>query len=430
MRHPLTCTRRTWLQMVGAAAMAPAVRLGAQSPAAAVELIGETGEAARYWPRWRGPSGQGYVVGSGYVDRWSATQNVRWKTPVPGSGNSSPVVWGDRIFLTTAYDNGARISVLAYRRSDGSKLWETFAPEGRSARTHDKNGYASATPSTDGQRVYVSLGSRGLFAVDLEGKAAWHQEVGPINNYHGPAGSALLYKDRLILYQDSQGSAFIAAFDARTGKQLWRTPRRASVGWGTPVAIRVAGHDEVIVNSQQRVNAYNPDTGAELWNCGGPTFEVIPTPVVGHGLVFCSSGRAGPTLAIRPGGSGDVTDTHVAWSTQRGSPFVPSPIVVGDHLYMVNDMQSIGTCFDARTGTTVWQERLGEAKREGFSASPVVVDGKVFFTNDDGETFVLRAGPKFELLHVNSLGERTLASPALVGGRWYIRTDANLYEIG
>ena len=176
---------------------------------------------------------------------------------LPG-GQLLAVVWGDRIFLTTAYEQGGRVSMLGVRSGHGQKLWETFAPDGRSARAHPKNGYASATPSTDGERVYVSLGSRGLLAVDMSGKVVWHQEVGRIDNYHGPAGSALLYKDRVILYQDSQGDAFIAAFDARTGKQLWRTNRNASVGWGTPVAIHVDGHDEIIVNSQNRVCAYNP----------------------------------------------------------------------------------------------------------------------------------------------------------------------------
>ena len=429
MTHGPTYSRRTWLQLLGAATLLPSARLGAQT-AAAVELIGETGEAASYWPRWRGPSGQGLVTGTNYPDRWSAKENVKWKSPVPGSGNSSPIVWGDRIFLTTAHNNGQRVSILAYRRSDGTKLWETFAPDGRQGWTHDKNGFASATPSTDGQRVYVSLGARGLLAVDLNGKIAWHQELGQIDNYHGPAGSALLYKDRVILYQDQRSNAFIAAFDARSGKPVWRTPRRESVGWGTPVAVRVGGRDEIIVNSQSRVYGYDPETGKELWRCDGTTFEVIPTPVVAHGLVFCSSGRQGPTLAIRPGGSGDVTGTHVAWQSPRGSPFVPSPIVYDDYLYMVNDMQAVATCFEARTGKTTWQGRLGVARREGFSASPVVVDGKIFFTNDDGETFVLRAGPTFELLHVNDIGEPTLASPALVDGRWYIRTASNLYAVG
>jgi outer membrane protein assembly factor BamB len=410
--------------MGAAAALSPLRLFGQSTPAA--EMITDAGDAAKYWARWRGPSGQGLVSGTGYVDRWSATQNVRWKTPLPGAGNSSPIVWGDRIFLTTAYDYGQRVSVLAFDRTSGKRLWETFAPDGRSARAHPKNGYASATPSSDGERVYVSLGSRGLLAVDLDGRLAWHQNVGRIENYHGAAGSALLYKGRVILYQDSEADAFIAAFDARTGRQLWHTKRNANVGWGTPVAIRVDGHDEIIVNGQDRVCAYNPETGVELWSCGGSTDEVIPTPVVGHGLVFCSSGRAGPTLAIRAGGKGDVTKSHLVWSTSRGSPFVPSPIIVGDYLYMVNDMQSIATCFEAATGKTMWQSRLGVARREGFSASPVTVDGKVFFTNDDGETFVLKAGPTFELLHMNTIGEGVLASPALVDGRWYMRTDQHL----
>jgi outer membrane protein assembly factor BamB len=409
--------------------LVPEPRLAGQGPG--VRMVADEGEAATYWPRWRGPTGQGVATGGGYPDRWSATENVLWKTPVPGSGNSSPIVWGDRMFLTTAYDGGRRVSVLAYRRSDGRLLWETAAPEGPiDRRSHYKNGHASATPSTDGERIYVSFGARGLFALDFDGKVLWRRDLGPFAAYHGAAGSPLLYKDRIILYQDQFQGSFIAAFDTRTGRQIWRTPRNARNGWGTPIAIRVAGHDEIIVNSQQQVQAYDPDRGGELWRCRGSSYEVIPTPVVGYGMVFCSSGRAGPTLAITPGGSGDVSQTHVAWRSPRGSPFVPSPILYGEQLYMVNDMASIVTSLEARTGEAVWQGRLGVARREGFSASPVAVDGKVFFTNEDGDTFVLRAGRTFDLLHVNELGERTLASPALVDGRWYIRTDENLYAIG
>jgi outer membrane protein assembly factor BamB len=177
------------------------------------------------------------------------------------------------------------------------------------------------------------------------------------------------------------------------------------------------------------VVAYDPATGGELWTVTGNTFEVIPTPVVAHGLLFASSGRAGPTIAIRPGGAGDVTRTHVAWSTPRGSPFVPSGIVVDDLLYLVNDMQSILTVYEAKTGTLAYQGRLGTAQREGFSASPVAVNGKVFFTNDDGQTFVVQAGREFKLLHVNELGARTLASPALVDGTWYWRSDGQLVAV-
>ncbi len=409
--------------------LSPPARLGAQEPA--VRMVADEGEGARYWPRWRGPSGQGLVTGTGYPDKWSATENVRWKTAVPGQGNSSPIVWGDRIFVTTAYDGGRRLSVIAYGRSDGVKQWETFAPEGRSGSGHHyKNGHASATPATDGERIYVSFGARGILALDMAGKIVWHRDLGPMDAYHGTAGSPLLYKDRIILYQDQSSGSFIAAFDTKTGRPLWKTNRDASVGWGTPIAVRVGTHDEIIVNSSQRVMAYHPDTGVELWSCGGTTYEVIPTPVVGYGMIFCSSGRAGPTLAIRPGGKGDVTRTHLAWTSPRGSPFVPSPVLYGEYLYMVNDMASIVTTFEATTGKVMWQGRLGVAQREGFSASPVAVDGKVFFTNDEGETFVLKAGPIFELLHVNRFNESTLATPALVDGRWYFRTDRNLIAIG
>jgi outer membrane protein assembly factor BamB len=393
-----------------------------------IRMVPVEGEAGRYWTRWRGPSGQGLVEGAGYVDRWSSSENILWKTPLPGRGNSSPIVWRDRVFLTTAHDGGARLAVLAFRRADGAPLWETAVP-GRAGRAHQKNGQASATAATDGERVYVSFGSV-LAALDLEGRVVWRQEFGPIANYHGAAGTPLLYGDRVIVYQDQYRDSFIAAFDARTGRELWRTPRTASVGWGTPVAVRVGDRDEIVVNGQGRVRAYDPMSGAELWFCSGTTNEVVPTPVVGHGLVFSTSGRAGPTLAIRPGGRGDVTRTHLAWRTPRGSPFVPSPVLLGDLLYMVNDMASIATAIHAGTGEVAWQGRLGVATREGFSASPVAVDGKVFFTNDLGDTFVLRAGPAFELLHVNSLGERTLASPALVEGRWYVRTERHLIAIG
>ncbi len=401
----------------------------AEQSTTAVRMVEAAGDGA-YWPRWRGPSGQGIVSGRGYTDTWSATENVRWSTPVPGRGNSSPIVWADRIFLTTSRDGGRRLSILAFDRSDGALLWETAAPDGPTERIHNKNSHASATPTTDGERVYASFGSRGLMAVDLAGTLVWHRDFGRIDNYHGTAGSPLLYEDRLIIYQDQRQGSFVTALDKETGEPLWRTEREASVGWGTPVAVQVGGHDEIIVSSQGAVHAYDPGTGGELWRCDGNLREVIPTPVVGQGLVFCSSGRAGPTLAIRPGGRGDVTSTHVAWKSSRGSPFVPSPLVHDDLLYLVNDMSSIVTCFEAATGDLMWQQRLGPPQREGFSASPVVVDGKIFFTNDLGETFVVKAGREFELLHTNRIGARTLASPALVEGTWYIRTEEALMAIG
>jgi outer membrane protein assembly factor BamB len=399
-----------------------------------VRMLSVTGEGAKYWPRWRGPSGQGYVAPGKYANTWAPNQNVKWRVPVPGAGNSSPIVWGDRIYLTTAEDYGAKLSLIAFNRVDGKQVWQTAVPtEGVRENVHQKNGHASATPVTDGKMIFASFGRHGLVAFDMSGKIVWHRKFGPIDNYHGPAGSPVLYKDRVFLYQDHEGTptqrAFVAAFDARTGKTLWETPRSETVGWGTPVVINTGTRDELIVNSQRRVAAYDPETGKELWTVRGMTFEVIPTPVVGEGLVFTSSGRAGPTFAIRPGGSGDVTNTHVVWSTPKGSPFVPSGVVHNGLLYLVNDMQSILTVYEAKTGTLVYQGRMGVAQREGFSASPVVVNDELYFTNDDGETFVVKAGREFNLLHTNSLGERTLASPALVDGIWYWRTAGHLVAI-
>lgn len=398
-----------------------------------VALIPVAGEGAKYWPRWRGPSGQGVVEARGYVDTWSDTRNVKWRAAVPGRGHSSPVVWGDHLFLTTAEEEGTKLSMLAFSRAHGKLLWQAAVPSSGVEHIYPKNSHASATPTTDGRRVYGSFGTHGLAAFDFNGRLLWHQKLGDLKNYHGSAGSPVLYKDRIFLYQDHSGAgslgSFVAAFDAATGKVLWKTDRSASVGWGTPVVITTGSRDELIVNGQGSVQAYDPGTGAELWRARGMTREVIPTPVVGHGLLFCSAGRAGPTLAIRPGGQGDVTETHVEWSSPKGSPFVPSPIVYGDLLYMINDMQSVLTVFEARTGKLMYQDRLGEPTREGFSASPVAVDGKLYFTNDRGQTFVVQAGPTFRLLHVNELNAQVLASPALVDGSWYWRTDRELLAI-
>jgi len=395
-----------------------------------VRMLTVGGEGHRYWPGWRGPSAQGQVVGSGYPDTWSDTENVLWKIPVPGRGNSSPIVWGDRIFVTTAHEGGERLSLLCFQRSNGTLLWETRIPHRGVERGHRKNGHASATPVTDGSRVYASFGTHGLVAVDFDGRVVWQRSLPPVENYHGSAGSPVLYRDTVILYQDHRGPSFVAAFDTTTGKTRWWSDRQATIGWGTPIVIRAGNRDELIVSSEDEVTAYAPQTGRTLWTAIGNTFEVIPTPTVGHGLVFCSSGRAGPTLAIRPGGKGDVTDTHVAWRSAKGSPFIPSTILVGDQLYMVNDMMSVVTSYEARTGKLVFQGRLGRPQKESFSASPVTVDGKVFFTNDSGETFVLAAGPELDVLRVNRLNARVLASPALVDGRWYFRTDRELICIG
>jgi len=433
---PQAADRQATGQQVAAPQAAKAASSGAPGPA--VSMIVPGGEAMKYWSRWRGPSGQGLVEGGTYPDRWSDTQNVIWKVAVPGRGHSSPIVWGDRIFLTTAAADGSTRSILCFRRADGAQLWQAAVPAAPAESLFAKNSYASATVSTDGERVYAYFGNAGLMAVDMQGKQVWHVRFGMLQLYHGPGGSPLLYRDRIILFQEQRlmsrnsttDPGFIVAIDKRTGKQLWRREREPQPGWGTPIAVQVGDHVEIIVSSSRKVEAFNPDTGDVLWTCDGNTVEVIPTPAVGHGLLFVTSGRAGPTLAVRPGGRGDVTSTHVVWSTPKGSPFVPSPLVLGDYLYTINDMASVASCFNAKSGDLIGQERLGEPLREGFSASPVAVGGKVFFTNDQGDTFVLGPAPDFKLLHVNRIGEQTLASPALVDGRWYIRTAAHLFAIG
>jgi outer membrane protein assembly factor BamB len=424
-----------------------------------VEPVGEG--AADQWPQWRGPTRQGIVATGGYPDRWSDEQNIVWRVAVPGRGHSSPIVWGDRIFLTTAYDQfvgepterilgqqGDRVflddaervrSVLCFRRSDGELLWETFVP-GRAAPEAGwpKSSYASSTPATDGRLVYAYFGNHGLMAVDFDGKVVWHDHLGEIGNVaRGTACSPLLYRDRVIIFQDHGGpqGSFIAAFDRQTGRRLWQRVREARHGWSSPIVVRApteeGWRDEIVVGGQHGVNAYNPENGDQLWYCAGLTDEVVPTPVVGEGLVFASSGRQGPTLAIRPGGNGDVTDSHLVWHELRGSPFVPSPLYYEGHLYTLNDMLRVLTCLDAATGERMYQVRLpGQPTGHGISSSPVAVDGKVFITTDDGMTAVVRAGPEFELLHVNRLDAHVFASPALVEGRWYVRTDAHLLCIG
>ena len=415
---------------VGAVLLSPGPGASFAAQDDGVRMLGAEGEAQQYWSRWRGPSGQGLVNGTGYPDTWSDTENVLWRVTVPGSGNSSPIVWGDRIFLTTAYNDGTRISLLSFDRANGELLWETAVPFAEREFVHQKNGHASATAITDGDLIYASFGHQGLMAVDFDGNMVWHQRPAELDNYWGAAGSPILYKDSVILYQDHRGASFVAAFDKATGETIWRTDREASTGWGTPIIIDAGTRDELVVSSQGKVYSYDPNSGEELWTVDGNLFEVIPTPVVGHGMVFCSSGRAGPTMAIRPGGSGDVTESHVAWKTPKGSPFVPSALVVGDYLYLINDMMSIVTAYEAKSGKLLFQGRLGRASRESFSGSPVAVDGKVFFTNDEGQTFVVEAGSEFNLLHVNELNARTIASPALVDGKWYFRTESELIAIG
>jgi len=290
----------------------------------------------------------------------------------------------------------------------------------------DKNGYASATPVTDGERVIAFLGSCGLVCYDFEGSLQWHYDALHFNTSHGTGSSPLLYKDLVVFIHDqNQAESVFVALDKRTGKFQWKQSRPRAMTWSTPAVVRVGDHDELIFAGGETVKGYDPATGKELWSLSGPTPEVIPTMVVGKDLLYSASGRNGPTLGLRPGGRGDVTKTHLAWRTVRGGPHVPSPIYVDGRLYTINDT-GIVTCLNAETGKLVWQERI----HDRFSASPVEAGRLLYFPSESGITYVFRAGDKFELVAKNDLGAPILASPAVVDNQLFVRSLEGLFCIG
>ena len=306
-----------------------------------VRMVPPPKDGERYWPRWAGSGRKAWSTAA--LRRHLVGDHQR---ALADAGARLGTLVADRLGRSDFPDHvprrRRRLSLLSFRRSDGTLLWETDAPEGRVERHHGKNTPASATPTTDGERVYASFGSRGLLAVDFDGSIVWQRDrwAGSKTTTARPARrcctatpSSSIRTRGLVRsgrHQPSAAGAFVIAVDAESGETRWRTDRSASVGWGTPIAISLGDHDELIVSSSRDVRSYDPTTGDELWSCDGTLFEVIPTPVVGHGLVFCTSGRgAGPTLAIRPGGRGNVTESHVEWKTTRGSPFVPSPVLYG-----------------------------------------------------------------------------------------------------
>jgi hypothetical protein len=382
--------------------------------------------AADHWPRFRGPDGQGIARTRGLPLHWSRSENVVWRTPLP-PGNSSPIIWGERIFLTSAAADGSRRSVHCLRRRDGELLWTALCPPHEAEpMVRDKNGYASATPVTDGERVITYFGSGGLLALDFEGRQLWHYPLPGFDSTWGSGSSPLLYEDSLIMIHDqNRADSLFLCLDKRTGVLRWQRPRARAMGWSTPVVVRVAGHDELLFAGGETVKGYDPRTGEELWTLTGPTHEVIPTLVVGRDLVYSASGRLGPTLALVPGGRGDVTATHLVWQTTRGGPHVPSPILYEDRLYTVNDT-GIATALDAHSGEVVWQQRI----RDRFSASPIAAEGLLYCCSESGTTYVLRAGDVFKLVAQNELEEPILASPAALAGRLYIRTSEALYCLG
>jgi len=414
-----------------------------------------------HWSQWRGPDGQGVSHQAGVPLEWGEGTNIAWKTAVPGRGHSSPIVWGDRLFLTTAVEGdvvpGAKpvkhfesgqefthpdgvgadhkqtLKVLALDASTGQILWERVAWEGTPYDTRHKRGsYASPTPVTDGERVYAYFGAEGVYAYDFNGNLAWKWWPGGIATFGvGVGTSPVFYKDVVILQcdEDEGKASFIVALNKVTGKEVWRASRKVQLSWATPVLVRAGGRDELVTAGTEHVIAYDPATGAELWRVKGLESNAVPSPVVVGDIVVVSAGYPNKiAMAVRAGGSGDVTDSRVLWRYTKGTAYVPSPVAVDGLVYLMTD-KGLLTCLDASTG---------EVKYEGgrppgassYMASPVVVGGRILLMSMDGDTHVIKAGPAHEVLRTNSLGEPIAASAAVAPGRIYIRGERHLFAIG
>ena len=385
---------------------------------------------AEDWWQFRGPTGQGHSTERGIPLEWSETRNIVWKTPVPGTGWSSPIVAGDKVWLTTATErDGRSLRLLAYDRATGREVInvEVFRIS-NFVGISPKNTRASPSPIVEGDRVYVHYGAEGTAALTTAGKVVWKNRF-QYESQHGSGGSPALYGDLLIISCDGADQAFVVALDKATGKVRWRTNRRSPFdqAYSTPLAIRAGERDQIVSVGAYRVAAYDPSNGREIWRVSyADGFSNVPRPVFGHGLVFITTGfQEASLLAVRPDGTGDVTRTHVAWTLDRSVPFTPSPILVGDELYMVNDV-GIATCLDARTGKEHWRERIGG----NHSASPVVADGRIYFQSEEGVTTVVAPGTTFRRLAVSQLDGATLASLAISEGSIFIRSDTHLYRIG
>ncbi len=411
------------------------------------------------WPQWRGPDGLGVSPERDLPLEWSPTKNIAWKTEIGGRGHSSPVVAGGLVFLTAAikgeevpgrkapvhpnfdYTPGyvhpdavdiefkETLKIYAVDAKSGRVAWERAAYDGvMFDDRHRKNTYASPTVAADGERAYAFFESAGLYAYDFNGTLAWKHDLGPIIKAGlGPGTSPIVYKDLIILQCDQEmgeGSA-IVALDRRTGAEVWRAARKNRRSWATPIVVQAGGRDELIAAGAESVIAYDPSSGRELWRAAGTRSHPIPSPVATNGLVFLSAGsQAKVVMAMKPGG-GEMDP--VVWRYNKGAAYVPSPIAVGDYFYLMSDT-GIMTCFEALTGKVVYEGGRPPIPST-FFASPVAFDGKILLTSEDGDSFVIKAGPVHEVLATNSVGEPVYASPAIAGGTIYIRGERHLFAI-
>jgi outer membrane protein assembly factor BamB len=415
---------------------------------------------AANWPQWRGVDGQGVSEERNLPAEWGPARNIAWKAELPGGGQSQPIVWGDRIFLTAAIEGGPApaghkapvhlmegepwvhpdsvgidklhtLKVLALDLPTGKVLWERTAYEGPVFdHRHRRSSYAAPTMVTDGTTVVAYFGPEGLYGYDFAGNLKWKADAGkfPLLGL-GTGTSPVLFENLVILQRDeNEGKqSLLLAYDITTGRQVWRTPRTVEASWSTPVIVESAGRPELVANGNQLIVGYDPRTGKELWRTKGVESNAIHTPLVGHGLVIVTAGYpAKKIIAIRPGGSGDITGSdRIVWQYDRGTGYVISPILYGDYVYLVSD-KGIISCLDAKTG---------EVKYEGgrvpvpatFMASPVAFDGKLLLTSIDGDSYVIKAGPIHEVLGTNSIGEPAASTPSISQGRILVRGAKHLY---
>jgi outer membrane protein assembly factor BamB len=413
-------------------------------------------EAEKYWPQWRGPHATGVAVNGNPPAEWSETKNLRWKVEIPGRGSSSPIVWGDRLFLLTAVPAGVDVAgshtprgaiqpraahkfqVMAIDRRTGKTMWERTANEAvPHESSHPDNGtWASASAITDGEHVIASFDSFGYYAYDMNGTLVWQKDLGDkrMRNEFGEGSTPALHGNHLVVVWDHfvPGASFITALDKRTGQELWRAKRDEIDTWATPLIIEHEGRAQVIVNGMNKLRSYDLETGNVVWEAPGTTMNPIPSPVFADGMVFATSGFRGNNLkAVRlAGAKGDVsTSGAIVWQLDRDTPYVPSPLLYDGILYLLKTNSGILSAFDAKSGKPHYQAQRLDGLNEVFS-SPVGAAGRVYITDRTGTTLVLKNSPAFEVIGRNTLDDGIDASPAIVGDTIYIRGYKSLYAIG
>ena len=411
-------------------ALLAAVMMG--GPAVQPATAADSAESAQ-WPRFRGPDGTG-VSGEANLPVNFDTKQVRWDVDLPMVGHSSPIVWENRVFLTgaTQKDDSVHRHVVCLSRDDGAVQWNNVASVGKGESLHAMNSWATPSCATDGDCVVAFFGAGGLHCFDNDGKKRWSRDLGDFPGGWGVGASPIFVDHMVIQNCDAEGESFLIAVDKRTGLDVWRTPRESKPrgGWSTPIVVEVDGHRELILNGEFGVDAYDPKTGKPLWNCKGFNGRGTPAPAWGNGLLYLVNGKSGDVYAVKPGGKGDVTDSHMAWHTERrGGRDLPSPVLAGDCMVVIG-MKGIVTGYDAHTGSELWKERLGG----NFSGSPVSANGLVYALAEGGEILVLRPGKQFELVARNRFGadsdEIFRSSIAISNGELLVRSDRRLYCVG